>query len=125
MLSLATGEPAVSTCWAWRCFTRWHASFGYVVGVCVLVAAVGWAYTIICRCYPDGGGVYSAAKHTSKMLAVIEVLPFLFADYIVTASLSAMDGMHYLGLSDDNILFRIGGRPILWRSLWPRFSRSF
>lgn len=77
-----------------------HASFYYVLGVCALVAAVGWAYTIICRCYPDGGGVYSAAKHTSRVLAVIGAL-LLFADYIITASLSALDGMHYLGIPDQ------------------------
>src|SRR6478609_770667 len=76
-----------------------YASFWYVAGVCALVAAVGWAYTIICRCYPDGGGVYSAARHTSRMLAVIGAL-LLFADYIVTASLSAMDGMHYLQIRE-------------------------
>ncbi len=77
-----------------------HASFYYVLGVCGLVAAVGWAYTIICRCYPDGGGVYSAARQTSKTLAVIGAL-LLFADYIITASLSAIEGMHYFGISDQ------------------------
>src|SRR4051812_15468892 len=76
-----------------------HASFWYVLGVGVLVGCVGWAYTIICKCYPDGGGVYSAARHTSKQLAVVGAL-LLFADYIVTAAISAFDGMHYLGLSD-------------------------
>jgi amino acid transporter len=76
-----------------------HASFWYVAGVCALVAAVGWAYTIICRCYPDGGGVYSAARHTSRILAVVGAL-LLFADYLVTAALSAMDGMHYLQIKE-------------------------
>jgi amino acid transporter len=80
-------------------FYAGHASFWYVGGVCALVAAVGWAYTIICRCYPDGGGVYSAARQTSRILAVIGAL-LLFADYIVTASLSAMDGMHYLQIQE-------------------------
>ena len=28
----------------------------------LLILAVGWAYTQICRIYPDGGGVYTAAK---------------------------------------------------------------
>ena len=78
-------------------FYALHASFWYVFAVGVLVAAVGWAYTIICRCYPDGGGVYSAAKHTSKNLAVIGAL-LLFADYIVTAAMSACDGLRYMGL---------------------------
>jgi amino acid transporter/nucleotide-binding universal stress UspA family protein len=74
-----------------------HASFYYVLAVGLLVAAVGWAYTIICRCYPDGGGVYSAARHTSKNLAVVGAL-LLFADYIVTAAMSAYDGIRYMGL---------------------------
>lgn len=80
-------------------FYTLHASFWYVLGVGALVACVGWAYTIICRCYPDGGGVYSAARHTSQQLAVVGAL-LLFADYIVTAAISAYDGMHYLGIPD-------------------------
>lgn len=76
-----------------------HASFWYVAGVCALVAAVGWAYTIVCRCYPDGGGVYSAARHTSQSLAVVGAL-LLFADYIITAALSAIDSMHYLQVKE-------------------------
>jgi amino acid transporter len=78
-------------------FYALHASFWYVLAVGLLVAAVGWAYTIICRCYPDGGGVYSAARHTSQQLAVVGAL-LLFADYIVTAALSAYDGIRYMGV---------------------------
>ena len=37
----------------------------------LLILAVGWAYTQICRIYPDGGGVYTAAKSRSKTLAVV------------------------------------------------------
>jgi amino acid transporter len=73
-----------------------YASFWYVLGVGILVAAVGWAYTVICRSYPDGGGVYSAARQISPTLSVIGAL-LLFADYAVTAALSAFDGMHYFG----------------------------
>jgi amino acid transporter len=63
----------------------------------VLVLAVGWAYTQICRIYPDGGGVYTAAKRRSRILAVVGAL-LLFADYTVTASLSALEAFHYFGL---------------------------
>src|SRR5205085_2695779 len=59
--------------------------------------AVAWAYTQICRIYPDGGGVYTAAKQRSQILGVIGAL-LLFADYTVTASLSAVDAFHYFGL---------------------------
>src|SRR5438034_3298234 len=64
----------------------------------LLILAVGWAYTHICRIYPDGGGVYTAAKQRSRLLAVIGAL-LLFADYTVTASLSALDAFHYFGLT--------------------------
>src|SRR5438067_7748248 len=63
----------------------------------LLIVGVGWAYSRICRIYPDGGGVYTAAKSKSRTLAVIGAL-LLFADYTVTASLSALDAFHYFGL---------------------------
>ncbi len=83
-------------------FYSLYASFWYVLGVGALVAMVGFAYTIICRCFPDGGGVYSSAKHLNKQLAVVGAL-LLCADYIVTAALSAYDGMQYLGVPNDGI----------------------
>ncbi len=74
-----------------------NASIWYILGVGMLVAAVGWAYTIVCRVYPDGGGVYSAARQLSPILGVIGAL-LLFANYWVTAALSAFEGVHYLGI---------------------------
>jgi amino acid transporter/nucleotide-binding universal stress UspA family protein len=74
-----------------------NASIWYILGVGMLVAAVGWAYTVVCRVYPDGGGVYSAAKQLSPILGVIGAL-LLFANYWVTAALSAFEGVHYLGI---------------------------
>src|SRR3954468_20140128 len=74
-----------------------RTSFYLILGMSVLIVAVGWAYTQICRIYPDGGGVYTAAKHRSRTLAVVGAL-LLFADYTVTASLSALDAFHYFGL---------------------------
>jgi amino acid transporter len=68
-----------------------------IIAMSVLILLVGWAYTQICRIYPDGGGVYTAAKQTSRLLAVIGAL-LLFADYVVTASLSSLDAFHYFGL---------------------------
>src|ERR1700722_7630663 len=66
----------------------------YLIGLMsILILAVGWAYTQICRIYPDGGGVYTAAKQRSRMLAVVGAL-LLFADYTVTASLSVLDAFH-------------------------------
>src|SRR5205814_2870316 len=74
-----------------------RTSFYLILLMSLLIVAVGWAYTQICRIYPDGGGVYTAAKAKSKTLAVIGAL-LLFADYTVTASLSSLDAFHYFGL---------------------------
>src|SRR3954468_10551365 len=74
-----------------------RTSFWLIAGMSLLILAVGWAYTQICRIYPDGGGVYTAAKHRSRLLGVIGAL-LLFADYTVTASLSAVEAFHYFGL---------------------------
>src|SRR3954467_1466530 len=71
-----------------------RTSFYLIGAMSLLILAVGWAYTQICRIYPDGGGVYTAAKHRSQLLGVIGAL-LLFADYTVTASLSAVDAFHY------------------------------
>src|SRR3954463_324085 len=78
-------------------FFAGRTSFWLICGMSLLILAVGWAYTQICRIYPDGGGVYTAAKHKSRTLAVVGAL-LLFADYTVTASLSALDAFHYYGL---------------------------
>src|SRR3954463_9173875 len=75
-----------------------RSSFWLIAMMSLLIMAVGWAYTHICRIYPDGGGVYTAAKQRSRILAVIGAL-LLFADYTVTASLSAVDAFHYFGLA--------------------------
>src|SRR5215216_6479871 len=74
-----------------------RTSFWLILAMSLLIMAVGWAYTQICRIYPDGGGVYTAAKNKSRTLAVVGAL-LLFADYVVTASLSSLDAFHYFGL---------------------------
>src|SRR3954452_2241674 len=74
-----------------------RTSFWLIAAMSGLILAVGWAYTQICRIYPDGAGVYTAAKSRSRTLAVVGAL-LLFADYTVTASLSALDAFHYFGL---------------------------
>src|SRR3954447_24643717 len=76
-------------------YTR-HASLWFMLAMSVLLVAVGWAYQIICRIYPDGGGVYSSARHRSPSLAVIGGL-LLCADYLVTAAISTLDAFKYLG----------------------------
>ena len=75
-----------------------RSSFYLIAAMSVLMLAVGWAYTQICRLYPDGGGVYTAGKQRARIIGVIGAL-LLFADYTVTASLSSLDAFHYFGLS--------------------------
>lgn len=89
-----------------------QSSLWLMAAMSLLLVGVGWAYTQICRVYPDGGGVYSAAKKVSRTLAVIGAL-LLFADYVVTASLSSLDAFHYFGLHSTESLFAWGS-PGLW-----------
>jgi nucleotide-binding universal stress UspA family protein len=74
-----------------------HASFWFMLAMSGLLVVLGWAYYVISRLHPDGGGVYSSAREHSRLLAVVGAL-LLCADYIVTAALSALDAFHYLGL---------------------------
>ena len=80
-----------------------HGSFFYVAAMGLLLLVVAWAYTVICHVYPEGGGVYAAARERSRILGVIGGL-LLFADYVVTAAISALVAFHYLG----------AGQPELW-----------
>jgi amino acid transporter/nucleotide-binding universal stress UspA family protein len=80
-----------------------HASFWFIVAMCVLMIGVGVSYVTVCRLFPDGGGVYSAAKQRSQLLAVVGGL-LLCADYVVTASLSCLDGFHYIGIQGFSLL---------------------
>lgn len=73
-----------------------HASPLYLLAMSLLMAAVAWAYSVVCRCFPDGGGVYAAARQKSPVLSVIGAT-LLLCDYIVTASLSAVEGFNYFG----------------------------
>lgn len=73
-----------------------HASVLYLSVMALIMAAVAWAYTIVCRCFPEGGGVYAAARKINPTLAVIGAT-LLLCDYIVTASLSAIEAFHYFG----------------------------
>jgi amino acid transporter len=74
-----------------------RSSFYLIAAMSVLIMAVGWGYAQICRIYPDGGGVYTAARQKAALLGVVGAL-LLIADYTVTASLSAVEAFHYFGL---------------------------
>jgi amino acid transporter/nucleotide-binding universal stress UspA family protein len=74
-----------------------HASPIYLAAMSLIMIAVAWAYTIVCRSFPEGGGVYTAARQLSPTLSVVGAT-LLLCDYIVTASLSAVEAFHYLGV---------------------------
>src|SRR5215207_9912221 len=45
-----------------------RTSFWLVSAMSLLILVVGWAYTHICRLYPDGGGVYTAGRRRAALL---------------------------------------------------------
>jgi amino acid transporter len=75
------------------------AALPHLLAVCALTGLVGINYVWVCKHFPNGGGVYTAAGLHSRRLATIGGL-LLLADFIVTASLSCLDAFHYLGVAD-------------------------
>jgi amino acid transporter/nucleotide-binding universal stress UspA family protein len=74
-----------------------YASFWLIAAMCVLTALVGIKYIIICRLYPDGGGVYASVRHRSEVISIVGAF-LLIADYLVTAAISALSAFQYLGV---------------------------
>jgi nucleotide-binding universal stress UspA family protein len=74
-----------------------YSSFPIILAVCALTGLVGYNYILVCKHFPDGGGVYSAAREQSRVLAVFGSL-LLLADFLVTAAMSCWDAMLYLGV---------------------------
>src|SRR5256886_3517571 len=74
-----------------------YASFWLIAAMCVLTALVGLNYMVICRLYPDGGGVYAAVRHRSEVISIVGAF-LLIADYLVTAAISALSAFAYLGV---------------------------
>ena len=74
-----------------------YASFWLIAAMCVLTALVGFNYMVICRLYPDGGGVYASVRHRSEVISIVGAF-LLIADYLVTAAISALSAFQYLGV---------------------------
>jgi amino acid transporter/nucleotide-binding universal stress UspA family protein len=74
-----------------------YASFWLIAAMCVLTALVGVNYMVICRLYPDGGGVYASVRHRSEVISIVGAF-LLIADYLVTAAISALSAFAYLGV---------------------------
>ena len=94
----------------------WGPSKAYVIGLAVLLAGyaapyylagivgltllVGCNYVWVCKFFPEGGGVYHAARRHSPRLGVVGAL-LLFAGYVVTAAISAYEAYNYFGLHEE------------------------
>jgi amino acid transporter/nucleotide-binding universal stress UspA family protein len=74
-----------------------YSSFWLIAAMCVLTALVGVNYMVICRLYPDGGGVYASVRHRSEVISIVGAF-LLIADYLVTAAISALSAFQYLGV---------------------------
>jgi amino acid transporter/nucleotide-binding universal stress UspA family protein len=77
--------------------TMGFSSMPVILAVCTLTGIVGCMYMIVCRYFPEGGGVYSAARLQSRLLASIGGL-LLVADLTVTAALSGWSALTYFGV---------------------------
>ncbi len=78
-----------------------YAALPHLLAVVLLTAIVGINYIWVCKCFPNGGGVYSAARVHSQKLAVLGAL-LLTADFVVTASLSCLEAFHYFGFPSED-----------------------
>jgi amino acid transporter/nucleotide-binding universal stress UspA family protein len=74
-----------------------YASFWLIAAMCVLTALVGINYIIVCRLYPEGGGVYASVRHRSEVISIVGAF-LLIADYLVTAAISSLSAFQYLGV---------------------------
>src|SRR3989475_4414433 len=79
-----------------------YASFPIILAVCALTGLVAYNYIVVCKQFPDGGGVYSSARLQSRILAVMGSL-LLVADLTVTASLSGWSAMIYFQVPRDHV----------------------
>ncbi len=82
-----------------------YSSFWPILGVSILSLFVGISYTLICKYYPQGGGVYASLRRRAQsdrrwIRAAILGAFFLTADYLITASLSALAAFSYFSVSD-------------------------
>jgi amino acid transporter/nucleotide-binding universal stress UspA family protein len=78
------------------------SSLPIILAVSALTGLVGINYIVICRHFPDGGGVYSAARSQGRLLAVVGAL-LLVANLTVTAALSGWAALTYVTSGAEQI----------------------
>jgi amino acid transporter/nucleotide-binding universal stress UspA family protein len=104
-----------------------YASLPIILAVCALTGVVAYNYIVICRHFPDGGGVYSAARHQGRLLAVLGAL-LLVADLTVTAALSGWSAMSYFGIPKAYVSWATAAAILVVggiNSFGPKHSGSF
>ncbi len=79
-----------------------YSSFWLILAMCMITGLVALNYVIICKHYPNGGGVYASVRHRSEVVSIVGAF-LLIADYIVTAALSALSAFIYLGLPHPEV----------------------
>jgi amino acid transporter/nucleotide-binding universal stress UspA family protein len=84
-----------------------YSFFPIILAICALTILVAYNYVIVCKHYPDGGGVYSAARSQSRFIAVIGAL-LLVANFTVTAAMSGWAAMTY---------FRVPSAYLVWATI--------
>lgn len=75
-----------------------HASVAFLAAMSAMMILVAWAYTVVCRCFPDGGGVYTAARQINGLLSVVGAT-LLIGGYIITVAISVVEAFHYFGVA--------------------------
>ena len=105
------------------------SSFPIILAVCALTLLVAINYAEICKYFPDGGGVYSAARSQGRLLAVVGAL-LLVADLTVTAALSGWSALSYFNIPilKEHIVLSTVGVLILMGAInffGPRHSGTF
>lgn len=78
------------------------SSLWLIVAVCIVTGLVAVNYSVICRHFPDGGGVYSAARSQGRLLAAVGAL-LLIAGFTVTAALSGWSALSYLTAGAEQV----------------------
>lgn len=101
VIGLAFAAPLGVGIWGYKCLP-------IIFAVCALTALVAYNYLIVCRAFPDGGGVYSAAREQSRFFAVLGAL-LLVANFTVTAALSGWSAMSYFGVAKANLAYATMG----------------
>ena len=101
-------------------------SMAVILAVCALTALVAFNYVLVCKHFPDGGGVYSAARESSRFLAVMGAL-LLVANFTVTAAMSGWAAMSYFRVPREWIPYATAGVILLmgWLNFFgPKHSGS-